>query len=393
MSHRKSSPPKPPRSTGAPTIAPSRRSGWRKWIVLGLVITVVVASWVWISMSSHADLAQARRLLPTDPAAAEQLAERAVTSAGGNFPEAQLVQCRALAAMGQWDAALGGMSLIKKPSLCNPDELLDLGHRAMQAGQWQLAEISLQAASSRESGAQSGAFDLLVQLQLRFQRPAEALELCREWQRRVPDAATPWAITGDMAMASVDFGASIADYREALRRHPSQDLEHQVRSSLAQVLVLSGDVPAGRREFDLLMKSKPLAGKVQLAYVQLLRLEGRFDEGLAEIEQYLAKSGSNSESLRLRGILLLDVGKPDLAIADLKQSVALNPYDIGAQHKLAQAYLQTGAPESAKPHLEHAQKMTDATYRISEVQQRVRAEPGNAAALRELKELNAILGR
>lgn len=69
------------------------------------------------------------------------------------------------------------------------------------------------------------------------------------------------------------------------------------------------------------------------------------------------------------------------------------PLFIGAQHKLAQAYLQTGSPESAKPHLERAQKMTDATYRISEVQQRIRAEPGNADALRELKELNTILGR
>lgn len=392
MSHRKSSL-KPPKSTWPSNSVPSRRPGRRKWIVLALVITVVAGGWVWMSMSSQADLAQARRLLPTDPAAAEQLAERAITSAGGSFPEAQLVQCRALAAMGQWDAALGGMSLIKKTSRCNPDELLDLGRQAMQAGQWQLAEISLQAVAARKSAAQSGAFELLVQLQLRFQRPAEALELCREWKRQVPDAATPWAITGDMAMASVDFGASIADYREALRRHPPQDLENQIRSSLAQILVLSGDVLAGRREFDLLMKSKPLAGKVQLAYVQLLRLEGRFDEGLAEIEQYLAKSGSNSESLRLRGILLLDVGKPDLAVADLKQSVALNPYDIGAQHKLAQAYLQTGSPESAKPHLERAQKMTDATYRISEVQQRIRAEPGNADALRELKELNTILGR
>ena len=391
MSHRKSSPTKPQKPTS--DNLPTRRSGRRKWIILALLITIVAASWVWSSFSSSADLAQARRLLPTDPAAAEQMAERAVISAGGNFPDAQLVQCRALAAMGQWDAALGGMSLIKKPSLCNPDELLDLGRQAMQAGQWQLAEISLQSATARESDALSGAFELLVQLQLRFQRPGEALELCREWKRRVPDAAMPWAITGDRAMASVDFGSSIADYREALRRHPAQDLENSVRSSLVQVLVLSGDVPAARREFDLIMKSRPLAGKVQLAYVQLLRLEGRLDEGLVEIEQYLAKSGKNSESLRLRGILLLDVGKPELAVAELKQSVALNPYDIGAHHKLAQAYQQIGDPGSAKPHLERAQKLTDATYRIGEVQQRVRAEPTNAEAIQELKELNAVLGR
>ena len=391
MSHRKSSPMKPKKPTSGSL--PTRRPGRRKWILLALLMTIIAASWVWSSFSSSADLAQARRLLPTDPAAAEQMAERAVISAGGNFPDAQLVQCRALAAMGQWDAALGGMSLIKKPSLCNPDELLDLGRQAMQAGQWQLAEISLQSATAHESDALSGAFELLVQLQMRFQRPEEALELCREWKRRVPDAAMPWAITGDRAMASVDFGSSIADYREALRRQPAQDLENGVRSSLAQVLVLSGDVPAARREFDLLMKSRPLAGKAQLAYIQLLRLEGRFDEGLVEIEQYLAKSGKNSESLRLRGILLLDLGKPELAVAELKQSVALNPYDVGAQHKLAQAYQQIGDSASAKPHLERAQKLTDATYRIGDVQQRVRAEPTNAAAIQELKELNAILGR
>ena len=94
MSHRKSPTMKPqkPTSGGLPT----RKTGRRKWIILAMLITMITAGWVWSSFTSSADLAQARQLLPTDPAAAEQMAERAVISAGGNFPDAQLVQCRAL---------------------------------------------------------------------------------------------------------------------------------------------------------------------------------------------------------------------------------------------------------------------------------------------------------
>lgn len=393
MSHRKSSSLARPKRTGLAGDVNSVGSRSRKWIVPGLILMGVLATGYWVFAPSRADLSRARALLDTDPAAAEQLAEQAVVNAGGNYPEAQLLQCRALAATGQWNAALGGMSLIQDTSQCDPEELLDLGRRAMNAGEWKLAEVSLQAASARASPALSPALDQLVRLQLRFQRLEEAMALCRDWQQRAPDAAVPWAIAGDLEMAAVNFGAAIADYRQALHRKPPADLEYDVRSSLAQILVLSGDATAARIEFDLLMQAKPLTGKLQLSYVQLLRLEGRFDEGLAEVDRYLQRSGSNSESLKLRGILQLDVGHAELAIGDLKQSVGLNPYDIGAEHKLAQAYLQAGDGDSARPHLERARKMTDATYRISDVQQRLQANPTDPGLQQELKDLKAILGQ
>jgi tetratricopeptide (TPR) repeat protein len=369
-----------------------KRRGWF-WGSAVALIGIAAGVYYWTSEDPRTYHEQAQALLDQDPAKAEQLAALAVMKAGGNFPEAQLLQSRALAATGQWAEALGGFAMIKDTTRCDPALLLDLGQHAFSSGEWKLAEMALQAAARSPGPAQSPALERLVELQLKFDLTDEALAQCRAWQRTIPDAALPWAISGDIEASRMNLGAAIADYREALKRSPSPAIEAKVRPSLAQLFVHTGDAAAARIQFDHLMKSGPLTGKNQLSHVQLLRLEGRTDEGLAEIDKYLATEPATAEALKWRGILRFDAGRLDDALDDLKRSVELGPFDIAARHKLAQLYIQSGNAKAAQPHLEKARQMSDAADRIPELQSRLRADPENSDLLRELKKMMSLVGR
>ena len=384
------SPPAQPQAPAANVTQLGRRGRVR---LMGLIAALVAVTIYFVTNESARSCYQrAQSVLPQDPRQAERLAERAVLKAGGNYPAAQLLQCRALAATEQWDAAYGGLSLIKDTSTCNPDELLALGETALNAGQFDLAARALRGARVPGSSL-SRATELLVRLELQFRRTDEALALCQEWQNSLPDAYLPWVIAGDVAKSSVDLGAAIAAYREALKRSPPAAIATEVRSSLAQLLVLTGDVVAARKEFDTLLKVGPLQGKLQLMHAQLLRLEGRLDEALTEVEHSLKASGSTPEALKQRGIIKLDLGRVKEALADLEQSVKGNPYDVGTHHKLAQAHLRLGQKQAAQPHLDQARRLTDATIRISDVQNLLRTDPDNQQLQQELRELSKTLGR
>lgn len=359
-------------------------------MAIGAVGVVAVLWWSW--ESPYAYYVRARNLLSQHPSQCEQLADRAIMKAGGNYPEAQLLQCQALAALGEWDAALGGFSLIKDTTRCSPEALVDLGEQALEAQQLQLADRVLQAARLR-GPAFSRATELLVRLKLQLRLNNDVLELCREWQAAAPAAALPWAVAAEIEVSKFELGEAIADYQAALRRSPSSDLEKSMRASLANLLVHTGSVAAARTQFDKLLEYGSVRGNVQLDYVRLLRLEGRFDEALAEIKRHLIENGTSSEALKQRGLIQLDLGQLDEAIADLKGAVDGNEFDIGAHHLLAQAYIRQGEPNLAQPHLEKSRRLTEATFRISELNELLLTDPTNAEWARELKALKKALGR
>lgn len=369
MSRRKSSSSRQPDMRKASADLGGR--SWWRLVRIGAsaicVLALIALGGVWYrNDQARAQYQQGLEILETDPARAEQCAETAISESWADYPEAQLLQCRALAALGQWHMALGGFSLIKETSKCDPAQLFDLGEKAFQEGEWKLAELALQATASRTGSLRTRALDRLVQLHLKFQHPAEVLVLCREWQRVDPDAAAPWAIVADLQATAVELGPAISGYREALRRAPPKDLDRKIRSSLARLLVLTGDTAAARREFDVMLAIKPLPPADQLIYVQLLRLEGRTDEALQEINDYISRGSADAESLKQRGIIHLDAGRLEPALADLKRSVQMNPRDVGAQHKLAQVYTRLGNDEAARHHREEVRRLSEAAQQTSD---------------------------
>lgn len=372
----------------------SRRINF-KWVVLillGLGIGSYMLFLVSCNQGAVACYTQARALLERDPDQCERLAEQAIITAVGSYPEAQLLRSRAFAAMGQWDEALGVWSLIGNSERCQTEDLTAFGEAALGASQWKFADEVLRVAVAKRDQSGGRARELLIKLELRFDRKEDALRLCEEWQKFDPAAPIPWMMAGDIHMTGMRLGNALDDYRQVLQRSPSPELERDARGSLAQLLVVIGDREA-RKEFDRLSAKAPLTGKLQLSHVQLLRMEGRTEEALAEINRYISQSGSSAEALKLNGMLLLDLDRTNEALVDLQKAVQVNQFDIIAQHKLGEAYQRSGDPMAAQPHLDAARKMTEATYRISEVEDLLRQDPSNNKLQKELAGLRAILGR
>lgn len=384
-------------ATRASALVGKRISDWQAgWLLGGLVLLSVigfVANQSYWRFMANRDYLRARELFPDQPAQVEKLTEQAVMNSGGHYPEAQLLQCRAFAATGQWDAALGGFSLIKDFSKCDAADLVSFAEASLQASEWKLAEKALEVAAEKSGLSACRAKELLTAMDIRFLRADEAMARCLAWQRKFPDDATAWALAADIQRSRLRLAEAIEGYQQALKRSAPAEFELRVRSSLFPLLVHTGDTAGADEVLKTLLDSGPLTPAVRLSYAQLLRLQGQAGKSLAEVDELIAAAGPTAESLKLRGILRLDEGNTSEAIEDLKESVRLNSYDIGAQHMLGQAYLQAKNPEAAQPHLDRSQELTRANTRISELEEQLHSDPGNADLTRELKTLKAVVGR
>jgi hypothetical protein len=76
-----------------------RRRRRTVWVISAVVGTIVVLFGVF--ESSYSYYWQAQRSLLQNPSMCVELADRAIMKAGGDYPQAQLLQCQALAALGE----------------------------------------------------------------------------------------------------------------------------------------------------------------------------------------------------------------------------------------------------------------------------------------------------
>lgn len=361
------------------------------WLVIAAILsTLFFLYWMLESPSSY--YRKASQLLVTDPEQCEKLAEISIARAGGDYPKAQLLQCQALGALGEWEASLGGFSLIRNTATCSADALLALGENAFAAGKYQLAEKCLRAAQ-RPGATVPRATELLVRLALIRRDLQEGIELCREWQNAAPDSALAWSTSGDIKVTKFDLAEAISDFQEALRRPQSSELEQSTRSSLANLLVHTGDIAAARQQFDRLLVLGPLHGKAHLDFIQLLRMEGELTQALQEANRFISENARNPEGHKWRGIIQFDRENLEDALTDLKSAVEGNRFDIGSHNFLAQIYQRRGDEKLSQQHFEISRRMTDATFRISELNRLLESDPSNNTLLRELRELKSVLGQ
>ena len=90
---------------------------------------------------------------------------------------------------------------------------------------------------------------------------------------------------------------------------------------------------------------------------ELMKL-GRVEEAVAMYRRIADETAKRTAALHGEiGILLLQKGETEAAVAELEQSVRDNPLMPRAQAALGQAYLDTGRPEDAAPVLEAAHRL------------------------------------
>jgi len=150
---------------------------------------------------------------------------------------------------------------------------------------------------------------------------------------REPDHAKAWYYRGVSRVE--DLGRVLRltpDDANALIRHAEAclvlDWRDMARQDLEHVLALRGDGPAAEHALLLL-------GNLAFGSGDIIGAKSAYDR-LLTIAPY------NTLGLVDRGIVLLAMGQPELAIADLEQALALDP-DLGAAYgQLALAHHQLG---------------------------------------------------
>lgn len=379
-------------STSNPPLAGRFRRSRFFWPAIMILVAFGISVYYQNSLSPEVYYKRAQNLLEKEPGKADEQAQLAIDKANGNYPAAQLLQCRALAATNQWDAALGGFTLIRDTSSCNPAELVALAEQAIRSQKFKLAEFALDAARKSERPTHR-TFEMLIPLKLQSGRITEALQLSRAWQVAHPRSAQAWSYSGGILATQFDLTAAIADFQEAMKHSPASELEIHIRKSLVQLLADTGDFAGAREELDFLRRAGEIDETLRLKSVQVLRMEGKLDDALAEIENYIKEVGSSSEALKQRGILFLDKGDTDSAIRALKAAVAENDFDKDAHFKLAQAYLRTNQKALAEPHLKRQRELVEATTRILAVSSELEKTPTDAKLREELAELYKKIGR
>lgn len=372
-----------------PQVAAKKSRLWL-WLLLAAVIGAAMFSWRQGSAQRLFEAAKAE--YPANPERAEKLLEQSVVAAGGSYPEAQLLRCRALGAMNHWQEALGLFSLIDHPERCDPVELLLLAQEAEHSGVDALALLALGAAD-RPGPKQAVILKRRIGLELKEGSIGDLLDQCKRLEQLDPEDPFPWQLEGQLMRRSKEPIAAARAYLEALKRKPSERQRLSIRVEMVGQLIEAGDLAAARVEMDSLLGHPATAEAVRMKDAYLLRLEGRLDEALAQAELVLARSRDPAPALMLRGILQLDLGRYAEAADDLSRAVKLQPYNKEARYKLAQAYLKLDRPDDAAKEREASQKLTDAEIEILALEPKFRQNRSDRRLAARLAELYEQVGR
>ena len=370
----------------------SRRLSHRWLGVLVAGAALAVAAVLTMRPDAQTLYQRAQDVAPANTHQAEELAARAIAAAGGDFPAAQLLQCRLLGAQGKWIEARGGFSLIRNPAACNADELIELAAAAQAADELVLPEMALRALAGRSDASVRGR-RTLIELHLAMGQRQQALVQCEELERLTPDDAFPWLAAAEIHHSAGRLSRAIDAYRQALERPLAPPQEVSARAKLVELLLQFQDATAARREFDkLTAQAGPSAG-LRLKQARLLRLEGQPQDALPIVEEILREDPSGVAALLLRGVLRLDLDQAAQAAADLQRVVAAQPSMKEAHYKLSLALRRLGREQEAEKHLQTSARLNQLGLQILALQSRVDDQPHNGRLLRQLADLCDQAGR
>jgi tetratricopeptide (TPR) repeat protein len=375
--------PQSPQRTRAPRI---------RLLVLAGIALAGAAALYWRHERPRRLFDEATEIILSRPETADRLLEQSVEAAGGNYPEAQLLRCRALGSMGRWDEALGLFSMIDDKSVCSPSELLLLAQKAHAAGQRQLELMTLVAAN-RPGSQQAKVLRQLIALELEESSPDEVLEHCGQLAGIASDDPFPWLVEGRLYRKQKDPLASARAYREALRHELNAREQQETRTELAGALMDAGEIEEARKEMDRLLVGEQLADDILLKDAYLCRLEGKTEEALRKAERLVSKSPASSAALMLRGILYFDLARFSKAAEDLSQVVAAQPFNKEAHYKLGQAFQKSGQPDQAAAHLNRSAELTQYAVEILSLEPLVQSDSADHASAGRLVDLYERVGR
>ncbi len=363
-------------------------------VLLVVVSLLVIFSW---DNSPARLLSKAREIQTTVPTRALELIRKGINASGGDFPDAQLVECRVLITLRRSNEATRCFAAIRRPAECSPKELVTLARESEKAGQFALAGQALEAAGEfvRKSPQLLRQMIEIIYTQNTEGREDEILQLCREYACMVSGDAFPWLVSASLYHERGEYQLAFHAYREVLSRNPPAKEVIRVRLLLMQVAMILGDVSTAREHFDALQANNLDSASqksLALASADLLYREGKAEQSVKVLDLLLAKHADMNIARALRGSCKFDLGDYPGAICDLALIVDQDDFDQRAHYKLGQAYLRLEKHDQANRHLNRSRELTDLTAQILTLENRLANDKYNREIKLELADLNVKRG-
>lgn len=365
---------------------------WKRWGLVISLVAVGIGMFLWWRDDPRHLLREALAIRDTDPSRADELFERSVVAAGGNFPEAQLERTLLYADRRQWPEALGCFSQIANPKACDPVQLLRLARQSLEDGSGYLAELAL-AAARRPSPVEADVLRLLIKLNERKSLDEDVLRDCARLAECDPVDPLPWLIQGKIYARNRDAIAALDAFQNARDRRLSGSDLNDARGEMAELYLHEGNLPAAREQLEQLADVRPKTVSDRLKWSYLLRQEGSFKDAIQEADIVLQKLPNEPRALELRGTIRLDCGETEAAIEDLQRVLALQPSSVEAHSKLGQAYQKLQQSDQAAFHLKKSRQLIECRTELVGVLKELNQNSQNQKLRQRAAELYEALGQ
>lgn len=277
-------------------------------------------------------------------------------------------------------------------------------------------------AAFRLQPAHSASYAGLARMLMLLSRDGEAATVLEEAARSARVTAELQALSGKLALRQEHFEEAVAAFREAVDVDPSRAVHHYL---LADALERGGSIPAGISALRRGLAHVPDSPGLRLRLVELLTLNGDYEEALAQssdliavrpsatahvarsrvhrqlgdlaaartaVEEGLESHQKNVDLTAELGVILFELGQQEEATVRLEDAVLRDPDLLQASSALVRAYEARGDPR-AKIVREYAEHVRDHEKELQSLKTAIALDNGDAAAFFSIGELYTHLDR
>lgn len=363
----------------------------RRWILVALLLAVIptmVSFWLIFMPIEPADsLATGLQCVEMMDSAGVDRVERALTQKG-QTDEATLLRCSWLARRNRYDEVLRQLPRRLENGPWRQDVLRLAGTSLFHLGELQQAEVALTTLVS-EFPDDLEAYRLLGVMYYDLGSNTLALKALTHVQRLAPGDYRPHQLAGVILADAEKFQEAIQEFRFALDKHPSEQVESTIRRDLARSLIHIHDYQGA---ITVLEPDSPSAQRSALLAECHWSL-GNKNQANREIESALLQSPADPPALRIKVRLVEDQGKLDIAIELLRQILSIEPYDVESRYQLVQLLGIQGKTEQRDQEQAEYVRYRKLQDRLVELNLKASEAPDALEPRRELVQVCRELGR
>ena len=359
-------------------------------VTFGMIV-IAATCWRLLQLTPEELLERGLAESEHDPAVAAQLFDRAVKTAGGHYPNAQIALCRLLLRKKAGKEAAALFSSIDYNE-CRTDLLLAFGRDALRMDQRPEGLAALESAAGRTGHERLVALELLMSDYKEWGQRQKQLQIAETMTQLQPQNPQRWADLVEIQTSMARDADCIATIQRALQQEFPVEFRSHLLNSLVQQLVNRGDSKGARQELEKLRTLESDSLRVRGFDVYVCRLEGNLEKSLQIVTTIIEQAPDLPFPRFTRGVILLDLRKFDEAIDDLEKVIVRQPFNAAAHFKLSESYRGLGKDDQAAKHQQLASEISRKQIRLTSLLKQRDDDPYDPMIYRELEQLHRELG-